>query len=368
MRGNRAARRGAYAATAWLVVWTIIDIAMPSGVVPDVLFALAPLIACAVMSTRAVAVFAAVAGVLVGWSGHYNNDWDTAEQWIRLLDVCLVGAATIGIAHVRVAREHRFARVSAIAETAQKAILPVLPPVIDHAHAAARYVSAAEDATVGGDLYDVCLEGHIRFIVGDVKGKGLHAVEQAARVIRAFRQAAAAKEQLAEVASGMHHYMIPFFGEEEFATALLVELGRTSVTLTSCGHPPAVLVTSRGKATYVDIPAGLPLGIGDDFQQTTIAWQPGDRLLLYTDGFSEARDRKGAFLPLLDIAPQLAAGTPEHALDTLLDAVRGHVPRGHLGDDLAALLLERKADATAVDVVATTTRVTGPQPIRAAMP
>jgi hypothetical protein len=81
------------------------------------------------------------------------------------------------------------------------------------------------------------------------------------------------------------------------STALLVELGPTAITLTSCGHPPAILVTSRGAATYLDVPAGLPLGLGDDFQQAGIAWGSGDRLLLYTDGLSEARDRHGEFLP-----------------------------------------------------------------------
>ena len=105
--------------------------------------------------------------------------------------------------------------------------------------AAARYLSSVEGATIGGDLYDVCLEGHTRFIVGDVKGKGIAAVEQAARVIRAFRQTAAARAQLADVASGMHRYLAEFFGDEEFATALLVELGptHTDQLRTPAGHP-----------------------------------------------------------------------------------------------------------------------------------
>ena len=344
MPRDSAARRGAYTAAAWLVLWTIVDVLVPTTVVPDTLFGLAPLIACAVLPASATAAFAATAVLLVTWSGLWNGTWGDLQQWLVLLDVCLIGAAAVGIAYVRVRREHRFARVAAIAETAQRAILPKLPPV-QSALAAARYLSSVEGATIGGDLYDVCLEGHTRFIVGDVKGKGVAAVEQAARVIRAFRQTAAARAQLADVASGMHRYLAEFFGDEEFATALLVELGPTAITLTSCGHPPAILVTSRGTATYLDVPAGLPLGIGDDFQQATIAWEPGDRLLLYTDGLSEARDRHGKFLPLLDIAPRLAAGTPEEALDTLLEEVRGHVPHAHLGDDLAVLLLERKRDA-----------------------
>ncbi len=361
LRRDRAATQGAVAAAGWLVLWTIVDVAVPASVVPDTLFGLAPLIACAVLPAAVTAAFAAAAVILVTWSGWWNGTWGSAQQWLLLLDVCLVGAAAVGIAYVRVRREHQFARVAAIAETAQKAILPAVPATVEGAQAAARYLSAAEDATVGGDLYDACLEGHTRFIVGDVKGKGIAAVEEAARVIRAFRQTAAAQVQLADVAAGMHHYLVPFFGDEEFATALLVELGPTSITLTSCGHPPAILVTSRGEATYLDVPPGLPLGIGDDFQQVTIPWEPGDRLLLYTDGLSEARDGKGEFLPLLDIAPKLASGTPEQALDTLLDEVRRHVPRAHLGDDLAVLLLERDLGPAAAVDAAMHSETTGTQ-------
>lgn len=348
MSRDRAATHAAYAATMWLVLWAVVDVVAPSNVVPDTLFGLAPMIACAVMPARAVAVFGAAAVILVTWSGWWNHTWGTTQQWLLLLDVGLVSLGSVGIAYVRVQRERQFARVAVIAETAQKAILPTLPASVSGLHAAARYVSAATDAMVGGDLYDSCLvEGRIRFIVGDVKGKGIAAVEQAARVIRAFRQAAAAKERLADVAVGMDHYLVSFFADEEFATALLVELSPGAATFTSCGHPPAILVTSDGKATFVDVPEGLPLGIGDDVGEASIAWEPGDRLLLYTDGLSEARNRHGEFLPLLDLAPKLATGTPEHALDTLLNDVRRHVPNGELGDDLAVLLLECTPDMPA---------------------
>jgi len=71
-----------------------------------------------------------------------------------------------------------------------------------------------------------------------------------------------------------------------------------------------------------------------------LPWAPGDRLLIYTDGLSEARDRRGRFLPLLPLAPLLAAGTVDTALDGLLDTVRGHVPDAELTDDLAVMLVE----------------------------
>ena len=340
MQTDRAAAIGAYAAVSWLILWTAFDLAAPSSVAPDTLFGLAPLIVCAVMSWRSTAMFAAAAVVLVVWSGWWNGTWNGTQQWLGLVDVVLVGAAAVGIAYVRVRREHQLARVTAIAETAQRAILPSLPTGTDGLNLAARYLSAAEDAVVGGDLYDCCLEGYTRVLVGDVRGKGIAAVEQAARVIRAFRQAAAAKQHLPEVASSMHTYLEPFFGAEEFATALLVECSSDSITLTSAGHPPAILIRRDGAVTFVDVPAGLPLGIGDDFGEATVAWEPGDRLLLYTDGLSEARNADGEFLRLLEAAAALGSGTIEDALTGLLDEVRRHVPGGALGDDLAVVMLE----------------------------
>jgi serine phosphatase RsbU (regulator of sigma subunit) len=262
---------------------------------------------------------------------------------VRLLEVVLVSAAATTIAVVRVRRERHLARVEKIADAAQHAILPRLPRTTTGVAVAARYLSAAQDAVVGGDLYDVCLAGgHTRFVVGDVRGKGLTAVEHAARVIRAFRQAAPIQGDLAAVAADMDAYLVPFLGDEDFVTAVLVDLTDPSrITVTSCGHPPAVLVHRDGTAEHVEAPVGLPLGLGGGFATATTTWEPGDRLLLYTDGLSEARDAAGTFLPVLDVARTLASGTPDEALDRLLEAVRRHVPHRALGDDLAVVVLER---------------------------
>src|SRR4029079_2191207 len=225
LAADRAASVGVLLAAAWLVVVMVVDILLPSSVLPDTLFAVAPLIAGAVLSPRTTAGFGFAAVALVVWSGWWNQTWDTAQQWIRLLSVLLVSAAAVVIAAVRIHREERLTRMAAIAETAQRAILPTLPARLDDLRGASRYLSAAQDAVVGGDLYDCGVtEGYTRFIVGDVRGKGLAAVEQAARVIRAFRQAAAARATLTGVAHDMNSYLIPFLGDEEFATALLLDL------------------------------------------------------------------------------------------------------------------------------------------------
>ncbi len=341
MTNAGAARLGATLAVVWLLVLAVVDLFVASNISPDPLFALAPLAAAAVMSARATAGFAAAAVALVVLAGVYNQSWVEAQQWVRLVDVVLVGAAAVVIAEVRVRRERRFERVSRIAEVAQRAVLPTLPRTAAHVGVTARYQSAAEDAVVGGDLYDCSLVGgRVRFLVGDVRGKGIAAVEQAARVIRAFRQAAAAHESLPSIAHDMDEYLVPFMGGEDFATALFVDVTRKGlVTFVACGHPPPLLVRPDGSAELLAVTPGLPLGLGAGGAPVTVPWGPGDRLLLYTDGLSEARDETGRFLPLLDLAPTLTGSQPEEALDGVLDVVRGYV-HGVLGDDLAVVLLE----------------------------
>lgn len=168
------------------------------------LFGLAPLIACTVLPGATTALYAAAALTLAVSSGGWNHTWGTAQQWVRIIDVALVGAAAVVIAVVRVRRETQHERVVKIAEIAQRAVLPRLPARVGQVTLGARYLSAAEDTVVGGDLYDCSYEGgQVRLLIGDVRGKGIGAVEQAARVIRAFRQAAARETSLPAVAADM---------------------------------------------------------------------------------------------------------------------------------------------------------------------
>ena len=137
----------------------------------------------------------------------------------------------------------------------------------------------------------------------------------------------------------------PIFEDEDFATALLVDASDPdTLVVVSCGHPQPVLVSPDGSAAHVETIPCLPLGLGAQYEAVTVRWSAGQRLLMYTDGLSEARDRDGEFLPLLPLAPLLREGGGDEALDRLLDAVREHIPRGQLNDDLAVLLIEHLSD------------------------
>jgi phosphoserine phosphatase RsbU/P len=334
---------GAGLAALWLVALVIVDLAIPgTEVVLSSLFALAPLIACALLPARATAAVAAAAVVATVLSGWWNQTWGMPQHLVRIVDVLLVGAAAVVIAAVRVRRQQKHERVVAIAEVAQRTILPTLPSLVGQVTLAVRYQSAAQDAVVGGDLYD-CYHyaGRVRFLVGDVRGKGIAGVEQAARVIRAFRQSAGTTTTLPALAHDMSEYLAPFFDDEEFVTALMVDTSApTQITIVSCGHPPALLVQPDGSTSLLDAPPGLPLGLGETYDAITVPWAPGDRLLMYTDGLSEARNARGQFLDLPSLGPLLTGVPVEEALNAVLDAVRHHIPSGRLTDDLAVMLLE----------------------------
>jgi serine phosphatase RsbU (regulator of sigma subunit) len=83
--------------------------------------------------------------------------------------------------------------------------------------------------------------------------------------------------------------------------------------------------------------------MGNGYASHDVSWGPGDRLLLYTDGLIEARDRRGRFLPIEDIAGCLDTPGIDESLQRLLEVVTGHAAGGRLADDLALVLLENVA-------------------------
>lgn len=338
---HRRQRIGAVVAALWLGLVLAVDLAAHGpAFVPAVLYGLAPLIACSVLHARTTALFALAAIALAIITSLWDRTFAAPQMWLRIADLVLISAAAVTLAALRVRREQELARLERIAEVAQRAVLPRIPSRVGPVAIGARYVSAAEDALVGGDLYDwFHTDQRICFIVGDVRGKGVGAVEQAARVTRAFRQSAASAD-LATSAADMSTYLTPFLDDEEFVTAALAQVSERNVTLVSCGHPRPLLIRGNGDARMLNLPPGLPLGLGRIYESVTLRWTPGDRVLMYTDGLSEARDAAGEFLEILSLAPLLRTTSVDQALDRLLNEVSRHVPGGEFTDDLAVLLLE----------------------------
>ena len=250
----------------------------------------------------------------------------------------------------------RLADVTSVAEAAQRALLRPLPRQVGPLELGVVYLAAAAEARVGGDLYEVTrTQFGIRLIVGDVRGKGLDAVEIAADVLGVFREVAHEVYTLAEVARRIDASLArrPAAPLEEFVTAVLAEIDPAagSLTIYNCGHPPPLVLSTgeqgRLRVTPVDVPApALPLrlmSLGDTSgAERTVPLQPGDALLLYTDGVTEARDARREFYPLEERVAEVAAragGADGDLLDRLRDDLVRYV--GAPLDDDAALLLAR---------------------------
>lgn len=285
----------------------------------------------------------------------------------------ITAVATAGTA-TSIRQERRIAEVRSVAEAAQRALLRPPPPCLGLLRFDVVYVAAAAEAKVGGDLYEAVAtrEHGIRVIMGDVRGKGLGAIELAADVLGMFRELAHDACTLTELATRLDVALDRGIGrQEEFVTALLVEIdqetGRTSVF--SCGHPPPLLIPAAardspaGRVSPLEAPAPAPplglLSLGDLAEaQVSLTLQPNDQLLLYTDGVTEARDARRAFYPLPErvaaLVPRAAGGqSPGKAIlkpasgvaarQGLLDLLHADLLK-HVGaplDDDAALLLVR---------------------------
>ena len=192
-------------------------------------------------------------------------------------------------------------------------------------------------------MLEVVADGpHPRWLVGDTRGKGLPAVRLASVAATSFRDACAQPGlSLAEVAQAVDLSVTRAAAEEDFVTAVFAELDpRGWVQLVICGHPPPLRLTADGELRPL-APAvfATPLGLHPDLHLSTFTVRTGDRLLFFTDGLLEARDRAGRFFRLHEHIEALRRPGLQAAVDELLDRLRAHT-RHRLKDDIAVLLAE----------------------------
>jgi serine phosphatase RsbU (regulator of sigma subunit) len=298
-----------------------------------------------VRRTGAVGVLALIACLLLAI---YDQILGTRQNTLTFASTLGVTAAAMVAAAIRARRERELADIRMVAEVAQRVLLRPVPRRVGPIHAAVRYVSAAARARIGGDLYEiVTMTRGVRLIVGDVQGKGLDAVETAAVVLGAFREAAHDEPDLDAVAARLEQALARQLTSEQFVTAVLAELRPDGpMELLNHGHPPPLIIRADGTVLFADAPDDAPpLGMATlaDVKppRFEVPFAEGDQMLLYTDGVTEARDHRGWFYPLIERAYLLQDPDPEAALDKLQTDLTDHVG-GPISDDAAMLLLRRR--------------------------
>jgi len=310
------------------------------------LLTLGPTFASVSGSIRRTAMVGVLAIVICLPLAGYNDLLLTRQNNITIATIAGVTMASMLASRLRLRRERELANVRLVAEAAQRVLLRPVPRRAGDLRVALSYTSAAAEAQIGGDLYEVVTTPHgVRLLVGDVQGKGLSAVETAAWVLGAFREAAYDEAELADVGERLEASLARHLSGEMFVTAIVAEVHEAEISLFNCGHPAPLLIRADGRISAAEPPQdGLPLGLGsltgERPKPYRVPFGEGDQILLFTDGVIEARDSSGRFYPLAERAPLLLGGDPQIALDALRGDLVEHVG-GPLLDDAAMLLLRR---------------------------
>ena len=242
---------------------------------------------------------------------------------------------------------------SEIARVLQRSLLPPHLPEIPGVEIGAEYLPVGEANDVGGDFYDLIntVEDGWLCAIGDVRGKGVEAASVTALARYTIRAVTLKDDRPSEVLAALNEAMLRQLSEDRFCTAACVRLepedGSEGVGLdvSRAGHPVPLLVRSGGPVEEVGC-SGRVLGVFDDaeLRDTSLRLMPGEALVLYTDGVTEARSPDGAFFGERRLRHLLSSCSGCDAV-TLAGRIKDDVlefQEGYPRDDLAVLVLRAR--------------------------
>jgi sigma-B regulation protein RsbU (phosphoserine phosphatase) len=277
-----------------------------------------------------------------------------AKSPLDLSDADLVGAqilADVAAAYLFNARAREdareLARTSAeLAATLQESLLPPELPAVTGLSLAARCLPGRGGALVGGDFYDIfpLPGGRWGAMIGDVVGHGARAATLAALARYTVRTLAVLERSPRRVLTGLSDTVLARDEPERFLSAVYLTTKSTArgidVRLARGGHPAPLVRRADGTVETVDAPGAL-LGCMDDpgVKDIRLTLRPGDLLLLYSDGVTEARHGDAEFTDAR-LRALLAMTVPvaQVVVDAIVQAVLSH-SRDDLADDVTALVL-----------------------------
>lgn len=260
--------------------------------------------------------------------------------------ILAIGLADLAAVAIENARLYEYERN--IAETLQRSFLPSSLPSIDGYEIAAYYKPAMAEAAIGGDFYDVFEngKGNISVIIGDVSGKGLKAAIPTAMGKYMVRAYAAENPSPGDVMARFNRTFSENMQEGPFMTAFYGSLNpRDNVfTYVSAGHEPPLLYSSTSGRVEQIHTAGVCLGIMPEaeYEENKILLQPGDVLLLYTDGATDVKVNSNRLEVegLQQLLLSNAQGSAEQIVRNISDAI-WDLSHGRLPDDVTLVALKR---------------------------
>jgi serine phosphatase RsbU (regulator of sigma subunit) len=248
---------------------------------------------------------------------------------------------------VAITNAQLYDRERTIAHTLQRSLRPGALPLVPGLSAAVRFHPAGEGIELGGDFYDLfpARDGAWTALIGDVQGKGPDAAAVTALARHTMRAAAAYESRPSGVLQLLHRALHDQRGEESrFITIAYAHLrigpGRIGLELACGGHPLPLVVHPDGRVQPV---GRLGTLVGSDIEpnitDVAVRLDPGDVMLLFTDGVTEVRRRRQEVFGHRQLVTLLerCAGLPPDAVVDRVEAAVIAASEGRLRDDVAIL-------------------------------
>ncbi|MEQ9498916.1 MAG: SpoIIE family protein phosphatase [Deltaproteobacteria bacterium] len=259
--------------------------------------------------------------------------------------------------HEELLKRQRLEQDLHLAERIQQSFLPKRIPEVGGYTFSARYDPAYE---VGGDFYDFVKlpNEQLGIVVGDVSGKGVSAALYMARLTRDLRYFALAESDPAKVLQWMNRAVHDSGQDHIFVTLVYMVLApkQKRVTMVNAGHmPPLFRRRAEGRITSLERTSGLPLGVLPDteYEAEEFALEPGDSMMMYTDGLVEAMNPHQEMFGMERLTETLSRG-PSGANTLLVRAVQAcqaHVVDAPQFDDTTIVCFGLDVDAATQDIV-----------------
>jgi serine phosphatase RsbU (regulator of sigma subunit)/anti-sigma regulatory factor (Ser/Thr protein kinase) len=248
--------------------------------------------------------------------------------------------------------EELYERARKTAESYQRGLLPEAVPSLPRVSLVAHYIPAAGTKAVCGDFYDfVSLsDGKVALVLGDVSGIGPAAANDAALARYSLKSFAAAETDPARLLDRMNAHVYAQGRSERFVRMLVAVLNpeRAVLEYANAGHVPPVVYRAGTQEVEWLGEGGIALGVESDasYKAGVIDLEPGDTLVLYTDGVTEAPRFGRPFGQghFMDIVKDYGIGSPGELVQAIRRSVDAWVPDGELRDDIALLVCQVTPD------------------------